>query len=202
MSYDIRLKDPVTDETLDLPVKHVMTGGTYQADYDEQTRTFSAKPISEAWLNVTYNYGRYYYDATDGDSRFAHDEISAYYADGTTGPVKTEYGIRGIYGKTGVESIPMLEDMIERIKEKYKPAGEWLITSRDRTRYRDKSGKEVDFYYALHHRDECTSEDYTEDIREGPCDDYWEATAANAIRPLYQLIAMAKLRPDGVWDGD
>ena len=138
MSYDIRLKDPVTDETLDLPVKHVMTGGTYQADYDEQTtRTFSAKPISEAWLNVTYNYGRYYYDATDGDSRFAHDEISAYYADGTTGPVKTEYGIRGIYGKTGVESIPMLEDMIERIKAKYKPDGEWLITSRERTRYRD-----------------------------------------------------------------
>ena len=38
MSYDIRLKDPVTDETLDLPVKHVMTGGTYQADYDEQTQ--------------------------------------------------------------------------------------------------------------------------------------------------------------------
>ena len=57
-------------------------------------------------------------------------------------------------------------------------------------------------YYALHHRDECSSEDYTEDISEGPCDDYWEATAANAIRPLYQLIAMAKLRPDGVWDGD
>ncbi len=53
MSYDIRLKDPVTDETLDLPLKHVMTGGTYQADYDEQTRTFSPKPISEAWLNVT-----------------------------------------------------------------------------------------------------------------------------------------------------
>ena len=25
MSYDIRLKDPVTDETLDLPLKHVMT---------------------------------------------------------------------------------------------------------------------------------------------------------------------------------
>ena len=68
--------------------------------------------------------------------------------------------------------------------------------------FRQRSGKEVDFYYALHHRDECSSEDYTEDISEGPCDDYWEATAANAIRPLYQLIAMAKLRPDGVWDGD
>ena len=139
MSYDIRLKDPVTDETLDLPVKHVMTG----------TRTFSPKPISEAWLNVTYNYGRYYYDATDGDPRFAHDEISAYYADGTTGPVKTEYGIRGIYGKTGVESIPMLEDMIERIKAKYKPDGEWLITSRERTRYRDKSGKEASIMHFI-----------------------------------------------------
>ena len=38
MSYDIRLKDPVTDETLDLPLKHVMTGGTYQADYDEMNK--------------------------------------------------------------------------------------------------------------------------------------------------------------------
>ena len=116
MSYDIRLKDPVTDETLDLPVKHVMTGGTYQADYNERTGTFSPRPISEAWLNITYNYSHYYYEATEGDSRFAHDEISAYYADGTTGPVETEYGIRGIYGKTGAESIPMLEDMLERIQ--------------------------------------------------------------------------------------
>ena len=41
MSYDIRLKDPVTGETLFLPVKHVMTGGTYQADNDERTGTFS-----------------------------------------------------------------------------------------------------------------------------------------------------------------
>lgn len=54
MSYDIRLKDPVTDETLDLPVKHVMTGGTYQADYDEQTRTFSPKPISDLALIKVY----------------------------------------------------------------------------------------------------------------------------------------------------
>ena len=28
------------------------------------------------------------------------------------------------------------------------------------------------------------------------------SSAANAIKPLYQLIAMAQLRPDGVWDGD
>ena len=26
--------------------------------------------------------------------------------------------------------------------------------------------------------------------------------AANAIKPLYQLIALAKMRPDCIWDGD
>lgn len=32
--------------------------------------------------------------------------------------------------------------------------------------------------------------------------DYWEPTEGNAKRPLYQLLAMAKMRPDGIWDGD
>lgn len=32
--------------------------------------------------------------------------------------------------------------------------------------------------------------------------DYWEATEGNAKRPLLQLAAMARIRPDGVWDGD
>lgn len=33
-------------------------------------------------------------------------------------------------------------------------------------------------------------------------DDYWLATEGNAKRALLQLIAMAKLRPDGIWKGD
>ncbi len=33
-------------------------------------------------------------------------------------------------------------------------------------------------------------------------EDYWEATEGNAKRALLQLIALAKMRPDGVWDGD
>ena len=111
MSYDIYLKEPSSGETIMLPMKHLMTGGTYKADYDEMTGEFSPLAICDAWLNITYNYGHYYYEATENDARFAHDEISAYYADGTTGPVKTEYGIRGIYGKRGVESIPMLKDI-------------------------------------------------------------------------------------------
>ncbi len=33
-------------------------------------------------------------------------------------------------------------------------------------------------------------------------DDYWKATEGNAKRALLQLLALAKMRPDGVWDGD
>lgn len=32
--------------------------------------------------------------------------------------------------------------------------------------------------------------------------DYWKATDGNAKRSLCQLLAMAQIRPDGVWDGD
>lgn len=31
---------------------------------------------------------------------------------------------------------------------------------------------------------------------------YWIPTRANAIRPLYQLLALAQMRPDGIWEGD
>lgn len=31
---------------------------------------------------------------------------------------------------------------------------------------------------------------------------YWLPTRTNAIRPLYQLLALAQMRPDGVWEGD
>lgn len=32
--------------------------------------------------------------------------------------------------------------------------------------------------------------------------DYWEPTEGNAKRPLLQLAVMAKMRPNGIWDGD
>lgn len=32
--------------------------------------------------------------------------------------------------------------------------------------------------------------------------DYWEPTEGNAKRALLKLLAMAKMRPDGIWDGD
>jgi len=32
--------------------------------------------------------------------------------------------------------------------------------------------------------------------------DYWTSTEGNAKRPLIQLLTMAKIRPDGIWQGD
>lgn len=84
---------------------------------------------SEAWLNVTYNYGKHFYR------------------------VLGEGGIRSIYGKTGADSIPVLQDAASKLKDDVHP-------------------------------------------------DYWEPTEGNAKRALMQLLALAKLRPDGVWDGD
>lgn len=80
-------------------------------------------------LNVTYNYGRHYYRVFEID------------------------GIRTIYGMTGADSIPVLEEAASKL------------------------GDDVD-------------------------DDYWAPTEGNAKRALLQLIALAKLRPDGVWKGD
>lgn len=125
MSYDISLHCPVTKEIILFDEPHQMRGGTYAIG---GTRS--------AELNITYNYGDYYYE------------------------VYEENGIREIYGKTGAESVPILENMIQRIRDKY--------------------GKE------------CEKES----------GNYWDKIPSNALKPLYQLITMAKMRPDGIWQGD
>lgn len=91
--------------------------------------TYASGGTTELHLNVTYNYGRCYY------------------------PIMGEKGIRTIYGKTGAESIPILQDAISKL------------------------GDDVD-------------------------PDYWKPTEGNAKRALCQLLAMAQMRPDGVWQGD
>ena len=91
--------------------------------------TYQLGGSKELWLNITWNYSNFYYD------------------------IMGEDGIRTIYGKSGAESIPILEDAISKL------------------------GNDTDA-------------------------DYWKATEGNAKRPLVQLLAMAKMRPDGIWDGD
>lgn len=40
------------------------------------------------------------------------------------------------------------------------------------------------------------------ELNDNVSEDYWSATDGNAKRALCQLLAMAQMRPDGVWDGD
>ena len=53
---------------------------------------------------------------------------------------------------------------------------------------------------------ESMTEDLTEkeiqEYKDGGAGGYWTPTRANAIRPLYQVLAMAKMRPDAEWSGD
>ena len=195
MSYDIRLTERTSSKTIKLPIKHVMIGGTYRADYDEKTKTFSPAAIQDAWLNITYNYSKYYYEAAEGDDRF-------YGVEDLDDEGYHNCGIRGIYGKTGLESIPMLRDLASRIETKYKKDGEWITTKRNITVFRDMDGNERHPIEIFVHKLEYTKEEYEEEINEGINGDYWESTAGNAIKPLYQLLVFAELRPDGVWDGD
>lgn len=49
--------------------------------------------------------------------------------------------------------------------------------------------------------EDISDEDREECKRQGATG-YWMPTRANAIKPLYSLLAFAYMRPDGVWDGD
>ena len=81
-------------------------------------------------------------------------------------------GIRAIYDLTGVESIPVLEHAIEVINNIEENQ---ILTEKD---------------YKQFEKQEITR------------DSYWFPSKENVLRPLYQLITFAKMRPDGVWDGD
>ena len=178
MSYDIYLKDPVTGETAEVP-GHLMVGGTFRADYHPETGIFTPALNTEAHLNITYNYSCYYYE------------------------ISKEKGIRSIYGMTGGESIAALEKMIVMLERKYKKEDDWIYTKREKTIFLDERGNELkDPVDAIMKGLPLEKKKVTVDRYEGSNPDYWEPTAANAIKPLYQLIALAKMRPDCIWDGD
>ena len=140
MSYDIYLRDPVTKETIEFDTPHDIRGGTY-----------AIGGLSEAWLNVTYNYADWYY--RPGVFHENKDDSK---------------GIRTIYGMTGAESIHVLKKAIEVL---------------------EKCTEDI-------------SEDERKDCEQHGCTGYWLPTRKNAIKPLYQLLAFAQMRPDGIWDGD
>lgn len=206
MSYDIELINKETKEVAKMEHPQYIRGGTVPAKMNMETCRLEHDIQVEARINITYNYSRYYYEATEGDERFAHDEVSAYYADGTTGPIETQYGIRGLYGKTPSESIPMLMSMIINIENKYKnEKGEWIETERKKVAY-FKNGVELDNPISeILHGEYLDRKEEKYMISEGDTSDYWQATAANAIKPLLDMLVMATdnlLEKDVIWSGD
>ena len=125
MSYDLYLKEPVTGEVASVP-GHLMIGGTYRADYHPETGTFTPALNTEAHLNITYNYGEYF--------REVYEE-----------------GIRKIYGMSGIDSIPVLENMIAGIIKKYKAGDTWISSKRTKILCFDEEGNEVDPIQAILH---------------------------------------------------
>lgn len=202
MSYDISIVNKNTKETLQMQTTAFIDGGTVPAEYDEVTGRLYHAPQKDAHINITYNYSKYYYEATEGDKRFAHEEE---YHD----EMRIEYGIRGLYGKTPAEAIPMLKDMIKKIEKSYQDEdGNWLVTERERSHFFYPDGTECkdpiyEVFFKKREDITETKEKYT--VSEGDTSSYWEMTAANAIRPLRNMIHMAvELMDDenAVWDGD
>ena len=176
---------------------------------------FVPKATTDAYLNITYNYGRYYYEAfrskEDDEAEFAKNKAMF-------PTISEEGGIRSLNGMTGLQATPLLKEMIRRIERKYRREdGSWIETEReDRYAVDRVTGKRKDEllgeYFELRRAglsDEEAGKRLDERyerrvdkiwVNEGSSGkDYWTATAANAIRPLHQLIALSQMCPDGVW---
>ena len=87
----------------------------------------------------------------------------------------------------------------------YKKEGinEWNTTKREETIFYDENGKKIeDLTDYIFNKKKYESRKEIVERYEGYNTDYWKPTAANAIKPLYQLMTLAKMRPDCIWDGD
>ena len=98
MSYDIKLTDPLTGETLVLDAPHQMKGGTY-----------AIGGTTQASLNVTYNYSPQFARVFDALREPRSTAPKWMHRDRSLPKV---FGIRTIYGLTGAESLPLLDKAI------------------------------------------------------------------------------------------
>ena len=213
MSYDLYLRDPVTREELEVP-PHMMYGGTIKCE--EINGVLVPTTTTEAYLNITYNYSGYYHDAFSGkeeNQKIYEKDKKLFNITDPSG------GIRTINGMTGLMAICVLHEMIRRIEEKYRMPDGWITTERKKVWYENREDNRIQKdstdllmeYYELQ-RNGMSDEEAGKNIddrwkrcegivrvNEGETDNYWHPTAANAIRPLYQLIALSQMRPDGIW---
>ena len=85
----------------DIELKDPVTRKTIELEMPHQIRggTYAVGGTTEAWLNITYNYAPIFYRED----------------------VLGEKGIRGIYGMTGAESIPVLQKAIAALSDDVNP---------------------------------------------------------------------------------
>lgn len=160
-------------------------GNTCQSKADRYIfgNTICLNGSKDLEFNITYNYSPYYY------------EVEGFEKD----------GIRKIYGLTGKQSIPLLQKIISSIHNKYVKNGKWITTKRTKkipynSITNEKiSDRELVFTVqasVIYWREEEV------DRYEGYNDDYWEATAGNALKAVEALLDMAVECPEGIWEGD
>ncbi len=213
MSYDLYLRDPVTKEELKVP-PHMMHGVNIPCEVVDGKLVPTT--TTEAYLSITYNYSKYYHDAFPGieenPEQYEMDKKRFHLVD-ICG------GIRSLNGISGLDAVPLLEEMISRIEQKYRTSDGWIDTERNDVWYENKKDRSIRkdqtemFLEFLHcKKDDMSDEDAekylnkrwkkfekTIIVNEGETQNYWNPTAANAIRPLYKLIALSRMRPDGIW---
>lgn len=194
MGYSIELKHK-DGTTMTMGNSMFVKSNVVPVGYDENNGTFYEMPQTEASLGITYNYSKYYYEATEGDERFAH------YDDG-----ELVYGIRGLYGKTPKQSIEMLVDMVYRIKTNHQNKDKsWKIKECERVLFYDEKGNQLDIIDTFRDDSKVIEKVEKYAISEGDTSNYWESTAANAVEPLYDMIKIALEfieEDECYWDGD
>lgn len=77
----------------------------------------------------------------------------------------------------------------------------WLTTKRTRTVYYDAQGNEIQDLRDVLDQRYVRTEEQVYLVNEGDCQNYWEATAINAIHSLQQMVHMAidVLNEDCIW---
>jgi hypothetical protein len=148
MSYDLSLIDPVTKEIIECHA-HDMGGGRKKSSITD----LAVVKVNFGYSAILQKAFPVLNEPHKGTPKWLTDCISDLTKECLGESIYRLSGIRTLYGMSGAESIPMLEDAISQL-----------------------------------------ADDAT--------DNYLEATEGNVKRVLFQLLALARMRPDGIWDGD
>ena len=120
-------------------------------------------------FDITYNYGKMYR--------------------------KVRFHPHDIYGKTGMEAIPILQDAIKKLKE---------LDNEEETRKILEEDKEAREKIRKEYEDGKLSEttfSLLYDNERSP-NDYWFPSPEHSITALECLVELSEMALDGVWEGD